>query len=152
MQKFVWPMQRLLDVKGKLENALKAELMTLSEQCAALRSRIMMEKIMLRNLLNELADLPPEQRMLRQPEFMQYVHVKDNVLKLLADRLQDVERKRQQKMQELLSLRKFRKGLERLRERALLEYRRQLQQLEQKVSDENTCTVLARQMAATRHN
>lgn len=148
MRGFVWPMQRLLDVKGKQEDAVKAEVMALSEQCAALRSRMMMEKILLRRLLDEVGALASEERMRRQPEFMQYVHVKDNAIRQLAVRLEEAQQKRQQKMQELLALRKFRKGLERLRERALADYQRQLNRAEQKLSDENTCMVLARQMAA----
>lgn len=148
MQKFIWPMQRLLDVKGKQEDALRAELRTLSEQCAALRSRSLMEKIMLRNLLTEVGALASEQRLVRQAEFMQYVHVQDNLLKQLAARIEEAEQKRRQKMQELLALRKFRKGLESLRQRALSEYHRQTNRLEQKLSDENTCVVLNRQMAA----
>lgn len=148
MKKFVWSMQRLLDVKGKQEQAVKTDLMTLSEQCAALRSRMMMEKILLRNLLDEIGTLAPDERMRRQPEFMQYVHVKDKAIELLAARLQETQQKREKKMQELLSIRKFRKGLERLRERAVEEYQRQLHWAEQKASDENTSMVLARQMAA----
>ena len=148
MQKFIWPMQRLLEVKTKQENAMRADLMALGEHCAALRSRMMMEKIQLRNLLGEVAALAGPERMLHQSQFMQYVHVKDDQIRQLAGRLEEAEQKRRQKMQELLTLRKFRKGLECLRERALLEYHQQINRDEQKRTDENTCTVLARQMAA----
>lgn len=44
MKNFNWPLQRLLDVKGKQEHAMRAELAAITEQSAALRSRIMMEK------------------------------------------------------------------------------------------------------------
>ncbi len=148
MKKFIWPLQRLLDVKGKQEHALRAELAALTEQSAALRSRIMMEKIVLRNLLDELNGLAPQQRMQRQPEFMQYVHVKDALLKDLGRQLEEAEKRRHQKMQDLLALRKFRKGLERLRQRALEDFICRLNRQEQNLSDENTCTVIARRMAA----
>ncbi|MCE5187426.1 MAG: hypothetical protein LLF76_15000 [Planctomycetaceae bacterium] len=148
MKKFIWPLQRLLDVKGKQENAMRSELMTLTEQCASLRSRMLMEKILLRNLLDELAALEKNERMGRQPQFMLYVHVKDDQITKLAQQLEQAEQQRQKKMQQLLVLRKFRKGLERLRQRAWEVYGRQLNRLEQNQSDENSCLAAARRMAA----
>lgn len=148
MQKFAWPLQRLLDVKTKQENAMRSELMTLTEQSAALRSRIMMERIVFRGLLDEVSRTEPARRIAAQAEFMQHVHVRDAQLRTLTAELEAAERKRQEKMQELLALRKSRKGLERLRARAVEEYRTAVSRQEQHDLDENTCTVYARRTAA----
>lgn len=148
MQKFAWPLQRLLDVKTKQENAMRSELMTLTEQSAALRSRIMMERIVFRGLLDEVSRTEPARRIAAQAEFMQHVHVRDAQLKTLTAELEAAERKRQEKMQELLALRKSRKGLERLRAKAVEEYRAAVSRQEQHDLDENTCTVYARRTAA----
>jgi flagellar biosynthesis chaperone FliJ len=148
VQKFAWPLQRLLDVKTKQENAMRAELMALTEQSAALRSRIMMERIVFRGLLDEVSRTDPDRRIAAQAEFMQHVHVRDAQIKTLSAELEKAELKRQEKMQELLKLRKFRKGLERLRVRAVEEYHGLLNRHQQHEQDENTCTVYARQAAA----
>jgi flagellar biosynthesis chaperone FliJ len=148
VQKFTWPLQRLLDVKTKQENAMRAELVTLTEQNAALRSRIMMENIVFRSLLDEVSSALPDRRLAAQAEFMQYVHVRDEQLKTLNAELEIAEQKRQKKMQELLTLRKFRKGLERLRTRAVEDYQGLVNRQEQNELDENTCTVFARRTAA----
>jgi len=148
VQKFVWPLQRLLDVKQKQENALRAELMTLTEQSAALRSRIMMERIVFGNMLDEVNRTSPDRRIAAQAEFMQYVHVRDAQLKTLNAELEQAEQRRREKMQELLTLRKFRKGLERLRVRAVEEYNSEMNRVQQNELDENTCTVYARRTAA----
>lgn len=148
MQRFVWPLQRLLDVKSKQEDALRADLMALTEQIAALRSRIMMEKIVLRDQMDELSAMRPDQRMIRQPEFMQYVHVKDALISQLGAELEKVEQQRQRKMNDLLAIRKFRKGLERLRHRAREDYDSRMSRLEQKQADEISCTAFARRLTA----
>jgi flagellar biosynthesis chaperone FliJ len=51
-------------------------------------------------------------------------------------------------MQELLTLRKFRKGLERLRARAVEDYQGLVNRQEQRQLDENTSTMYARRTAA----
>jgi flagellar export protein FliJ len=148
VQKFIWPLQRLLDVKSKQEDALRTELMALTEQIASLRSRIMMEKIVLRDQMDELSGLASDQRMNRQQEFMLYVHVKDALIQRLSREQEQVEQQRQKKINDLLAIRKFRKGLERLRVRAREDYDSRMNRLEQNQLDENTSIVFARRMAA----
>jgi hypothetical protein len=97
VQRFAWPLQRLLDVKTKQENALRAELVTLTEQSTALRSRIMMERIVFRGLLDQVSRTEPSRRIAAQAEFMQHVHVRDAQLKTLNTELEAAEHKRREK-------------------------------------------------------
>ena len=74
MKKFVWRLQRLLDIKIKQENVMRAELVAVTEQAVAVRGRIMVQKAALRKMLNELAEKNAKQRMPEQEFFLKYVH------------------------------------------------------------------------------
>ena len=77
MKKFIWRLQRLLGIKIKQENVMRAELVAVTEQAVAVRSRIMVQKAALRKMLNELAEKNAKQRMPEQEFFLKYVHVTD---------------------------------------------------------------------------
>jgi hypothetical protein len=68
VKKFIWPLQRLLDIKVKQEDFARIELVTITEQIVIIRGQIMMQKMVLRNLFSELNQLDPQQRTQRQRE------------------------------------------------------------------------------------
>lgn len=144
MKKFIWPLQRLLDVKKKQEDATQTELVALLEQSTAIRGRIMMQKILIRNLLRNLQNVNPEQRLEQQNMFMQHIHIEDMKIDELNKELKSIEIKRREKMEQRMSLRKFRKGLERLRDKALSEYHLHMNREEQKLLDESTHITFSR--------
>lgn len=146
MKKFRWPLQRLLDVKEKQENFARIELVAITEQIVVIRGQIMMQKTLLRNLFSELNQLDPQQRTPAQRECMEYAHVTDTKIKTLHQSLEQAEQKRKVKIEEITTLRKLRKGLDRLREKALMHYREEINQAEQKELDENITTSYARKM------
>ena len=146
MKKFIWPLQRLLDIKEKQEDFARIELVTITEQIVIVRGQIMMQKTILRGVFSELSQLDPTQRMQRQQECMDYAHVTDAKIKTLHQTLEQTEQKRKKKIEEVVKLRKFRKGLEQLRARALVEYQKQMNQAEQKQLDENITTTFARKI------
>jgi flagellar biosynthesis chaperone FliJ len=148
VKKFVWPYQRLLDIKEKQERAMRAEVVLLTEEAAAIRGRIMMLKLLLRNMLGQLRDQNGQQRISQQAEFMQRVHVKDAEIRHLNDELVQVEQKRKEKMDALMELQKFRKSLERLREKALADYRLVAHRDEQNELDDNINASCARLILA----
>ena len=55
MKKFVWRLQRLLDIKIKQEDVMRSELVAVTEQALAVRSGIMVRKAALRKLLTDLS-------------------------------------------------------------------------------------------------
>lgn len=144
MKKFVWRLQRLLEIKQKQEQALRGELVALTEQTVALRGRIMVLKAHLRMQLAELKTVPADRRMQAQALYLEYVPVLDAEIRSLQEQWTRMETKRREKMQQLLAAQKYRKGLERLRLQAREEYDRQCSLEEQKILDECTHTGLIR--------
>lgn len=144
MKKFIWPLQRLLDIKEKQEDFAQMELVAVTEQMVMIRGQIMMQRTLLRWLFSELNQLEPQQRMLRQRECMKYAHVTDAKIKTLGQTLQQVEQKRKKKMEAVMALRKLRKSLEQLRAKALIRHEEELNKMEQKQLDEYITTACAR--------
>ena len=144
MKKFAWRLQRLLDIKIKQENAMRAELVALTEQAVAVRGRIMLQKAALRQKLHELAEKEPDQRIIEQEFFLKYVHVRDEEIKRLEMNLKELEKLRKEKIKEIMKVRKFRKGLEKLREKARLEFMKEQNKYEQNKLDERTTVSYAR--------
>ena len=146
MKKFRWRLQRLLDVRQKQEDALRAELMGLTEQSAALRGRILMEKAMLRSRLAELRKTAGDTRLRRQQEFMTCVSVVDAQIARLQNDLNQVEQKRKEKTEAIMEVRKFRRAMEQLKTQALNDYNRALHCEEQKNQDESSSAAFARKL------
>jgi flagellar export protein FliJ len=145
VKKFAWPYQRLLEVKDKQEKALRSELVSLTEETVAVHGHIMMLNMMLRNMLGDLkAGKGSKTRIGQQAEFMRHVHVKDAQIQKLQSELVRIEQKRDAKREEIMKLQKFRKGLERLRGKALDDYRLQINRYEQKELDDNIHSVCTR--------
>jgi flagellar biosynthesis chaperone FliJ len=118
MKKFRWRLQRLLDVRHKQEDAVRAELTELTEQTATMRGRILMEKAMLRSRLADLRHTQAGDRLRQQQAFMQCVAVVDSRIAALQYELNALEQKRSEKIEAIMGIRKFRKALERLRAQA----------------------------------
>lgn len=146
MKKFRWRLQRLLDIRLKQEEALRTELMGLTEQTATLRGRILMEKAMLRSRLAELRQTATDRRIRRQQDFMACVSVVDARIAALQADLNVLEQKRKEKTEAIMAVRKFRKALERLKTQAQDEYVYALHSEEQKNQDENIGVAFARQL------
>ncbi len=150
MQRFKWRLQRLLDVRQKQEDALRAELMALTEQMTALRGRMLMEKAMLRSRLAELGRLDGTTRLSGQQIFMTHVAVIDQRIAALRRELDKLESKRNEKTEAIMAARKSRKALERLREQAWQSYCRAQHTQQQRDEDETTNAAVARTLLGYR--
>ena len=146
MKKFVWRLQRLLDIKTKQEESMRAELVAITEQAVSLRGRIMMQKTILRRMLAEMEEKEGSQRLAEQEFFFKYAHISDERIKKLEEQLAEVEKLRREKIKELMVIRKYRKGLEKLREKAKTEYLIEQNAYEQKDLDEKTNMSIAREI------
>ena len=146
MKAFTWRLQRLLDIRQKQEDAVKSEVMALTEQIIAIRGRILMEKAMLRSRLAGLRQTAAEQRLDRQRMFMEYASVIDTQIASLHHELSGLEQKRREKTEAMMTVRKSRKALERLREQAFELYCRMRHSEEQKNEDETTNAAFARKV------
>jgi flagellar FliJ protein len=146
VKKFVWRLQRLLDIKIKQESAKRGELVAVTEQAVAVRSQIMVQRAALRKMLAELSEKEAEQRLSEQELFFKYAHVSDEAIKRLEKELAELEKVRQEKIKEIMKIRKYRKGLERLRAAARAEFLKEEQRNEQKESDAKSTVSFARKI------
>ena len=146
MKKFIWRLQRLLDIKIKQEGAKRGELVAVTEQAVAVRSQIMVQRVALRKMLAELSQKKAKQRLSEQEFFLKYAHVSDKAIKRLEEELAELEKVRQAKIKEIMKIRRYRKGLEKLRAEARAEFQKEEQRYEQKESDAKTTVSFARKI------
>lgn len=146
MKKFAWRLQRLLDIKIKQEGAKRGELVAVTEQAVAVRSQIMVQRAALRKMLAELSQKKAKQRLSEQEFFLKYAHVSDEAIKRLEEELAELEKVRQAKIKEIMKIRRYRKGLEKLRAEARAEFQKEEQRYEQKESDAKTTVSFARKI------
>jgi flagellar export protein FliJ len=105
-----------------------------------------MHKAEIRSRLTELRELPAGERPGRQHLFLQFAQVLDDRIRKLEQTVAGLEKQREQKIRELLDVRKNQKSLEKLRERAKTEHHYQQQQAQQKETDEITSRSYARKI------
>ena len=146
MKKFVWRLQRLLDIKIKQEDAKRSELVAVTERALSVRSQIMVQRAALRKMLVELSEKKGKQRLSEQEFFLKYAHVSDEEIKKLELKLSELEKLRQLKIEEIMKIRKFRKGLERLRAETKAQFLKEEEKHEQKDLDDKTIMSFARKM------
>ena len=146
MKKFEWRLQRLLDLKVKQENALRGELVAITEKAVALKGRIMMQKSALRQALAELEERQLQSGLYDRQIFFEFVHVTDGKIKALEHEMAETEKMRRKKIIEIMKMRKFRKGLEKLRAQAKLEFLTEQNKLEQSEMDDRVSISYARKI------
>ncbi len=136
MKRFRWPLQRLLEVTAHREQALRAQLLNLSQEIVGLRQIILARQAVLRSLLAELAKEELKERFSKQQLFMNYVQNDQKQIRRLEQQLKELRTLRKQTNAQFLQVRSSRKTLERLREQAKDRYLRDQLKLEQKQLDE----------------
>ena len=144
--KFAWRLDKVLDVKIKQEDILRADVIAITEQAAAVRSMIMLKKAALRKMLSDLRLQDAVVRLKAKQLFLKYVHVSEAEIAKLGQDLKQINEIRAQKIAEVMGVRKMRKGLEKLREKARLEFVEQSHKREQNILDEITTTSYARKV------
>ncbi|MHC4075690.1 MAG: hypothetical protein ACYSRZ_04670, partial [Planctomycetota bacterium] len=60
MKRFVWRLQRVLDIKTKEEQTKKAQLIKLTEKLARARSKLLTQKRILDGLIGDLTEESPK--------------------------------------------------------------------------------------------
>ena len=83
-------------------------------------------------------------RLNAQEFFLRHVAADDEQIRRLREEIAALEVRHREKTAEVLAIRRFREGLERLREQAKEEYLREQEKLEQKDLDEGTTIAFAR--------
>ena len=144
MKRFVWRLQRVLDIKAKEERAKRAELFQLTEKLAETQGRLLMRQRILQNIISGIAEKTPRKRLSKQEFFLKYSVTSDEEIKKLKSQVSELESQQRKKITEVLRARRFKEGLERLRDEAKKRFIEEQEKLDQKELDEQATVSFAR--------
>lgn len=144
MKRFVWRLQRVLDIRTKEEQKARAELLKLMEKLAETRSELLAWRNMLEEIINGLALGNPKKRLGRQEFFLRYSAASDEQIKKLENRVKELESKQRDKVAEVLKLKRFKEGLEKLQAEAKIQFIKEQEKLEQQQLDEGARVLFVR--------
>lgn len=136
MKRFVWRLQRVLDIRKKEEQKARAELLELTERLAQTRGELLMQQKMLEDIINGLTGENPKKRLGKQEFFLKFSAASDEQIKKLEDKVKELELQQRDKIAEVIKLRRFKEGLEKLRTEAKIQFIKEQEKLEQKQLDE----------------
>ena len=136
MKRFIWRLQRVLDIKEKEEQKVRAELFELTEKLAETRGVLFTRQKMLEDIINGLVQENPKTRLSRQEFLLRYSATSDEQIKKLKGQLCRMESQQKDKIAELLKVRRFKQALERLRIETKWRFIKEQERLEQKEFDE----------------
>ena len=136
MKRFVWRLQRVLDIKKKEEQKTRAELFELTEKLAQARGELLARQKMLESIIEELTERNPKRRLGEQEFFLRYSTASDEQIKKLKENVNKLESQQREKIAEVLKVRRFKEGLEKLRIEAKMQFIKEQEKLDQKELDE----------------
>ena len=144
MKRFVWRLQKVLEVKTREEELRRTELFQIVEQLAARRGELLLRQRILQDLMTEIQRRESAQRLNAQEFFLRHAATDDAEMRRLQEEIAAWEIRHKEKTAEVLAVRRFKEGLEKLRTQARQEYMREQERLEQKELDERTTIAFAR--------
>ena len=144
MKRFVWRLQRVLDIRIKEEQKARTELLRLTEKLAQAQSKLLAWRTILEEIINSLAFENPKKRLGKQEFFMRYSAESDEKIKRLENKVRELELKQKDKIAEVLRLKKFKEGLEKLRAEAKVQFIKEQERLEQRQLDEGATVSFVR--------
>jgi len=148
MKRFVWRLQRVLDVKTKQEQVKRIELFRLTEELAGKRSELLMRRRILQDVISGVAKTQSPTRVLAQEFCLRHAATNDEQIRRLRQEITDLETRQREKTVELLAIKRSKEGLERLRDEARERFLRECDRLEQKDLDDKTTSAFARREPA----
>lgn len=150
MRRFVWRLQRVLDIRTKEEQKARTELLRLSEKLAQAQGELLAWRTMLEEIINSLAVENPKKRLGKQEFFMRYSAGSDEQIKKFEKIVRELELRQKDKIAEVLRLRKFKEGLEKLRDEAKIQFIKEQEKLEQRQLDEGATVSFVRKSKVRR--
>jgi len=147
MKRFVWRLQRVLDIKKKEEQKTRAELLELTEKIAKRRGELIMQRKIVEDIIAGLTSENPKKRLGKQEFFLRYSATSDEQIKKLKDKISKLESQQREKIAEVLKVRRFKEGLEKLRAEAKIQFIKEQEKLEQKELDEGATVSFVRRKA-----
>jgi flagellar export protein FliJ len=152
MKQFVWRLQRVLDIKIKEEQAKQTELFQLTEKLAHTRGKLLRQQQILKDIIRkvserrsiERSDKGPSSSLSEQEFLLRHTITNDAEIERLKNKVSKLESQQRQKIAEVLKVRQFKEGLEKLRTTAKKEFLKEQEKLEQKELDEGATFSYAR--------
>jgi flagellar biosynthesis chaperone FliJ len=146
MKRFVWRLQQVLDIKAKEVQTKRTELFQLTEKLARTRRQLLTQQRILKDIISGIAAKEARKRLGQQEFFLKYSTTSNEQIKKLENRLSEMVLQQRSKIAELLRVRRFKEGLERLRAEAKKRFIAEQERLEQKELDEGATISFARTM------
>ena len=146
MKQFAWRLQRVLDIKEKEEQTKRAELFEITGKLAQVRGELLMQKRLLKNIIDSVTKENPIIRLNKQEFFLRYSATNDELIKKLESEINELETRQKGKIAEVLKVKRFKEGLNKLRVEAKTQFIKDQERLEQKDADEITIMGFARKI------
>ncbi len=144
MKRFVWRLQRVLDIRRKEEQTKRAELLEITEKLAHTRGELLIRKRMLKDMIDSLTKEHPRNRLGKQEFFLKCSATTDELITKLKRKVNELETRQKEKIAEVLKVKRFTEGLKKLRVEAKTQFITEQERLEQKDADEMTIMGFAR--------
>jgi len=146
MKRFVWRLQRVLEIKKKEEENKRSELLEITEKLAQTRAELITKQRIIDDIVTEISRENPKKRLCKQEFFLKFSATSNEKIKKLKNSISKLELQQREKIAEFLKVRRSKEGLERLRAEAKMCFIKEQEKLEQKELDEGATTSFARQM------
>lgn len=125
---------------------MRSELLELTEKLAETRGVLLTQQIILKEIMAGLAGENPKKRLGKQEFFLKFSGTSDERIEKLKEKMNALESQQREKIAELLKVRRFKEGLEKLRAEAKTQFIKEQEKLEQKELDEMASVSFARNM------
>ncbi len=134
--RFVWRLQRVLDLKEKVEKVQEAALLRLTEELATTRMLYLHEKRQLNQTMMAIGRSSPGTRLPQQQFSLKYAAYDNERLRQQSLTLQQMEVQQKEKIAELVELKRAREGMQKMRAEAKRGFETEQEKRQQKESDD----------------
>jgi flagellar FliJ protein len=146
MKKFTWRLQRLLDIKNIEEKCKMMELAKVTKILEETEMMIIKHKRVLEQIISEISQKNTDDRLRMQEFFMKYSRESDEIIKKLIQKMAELQDERKKKLEELIEVKRYRKGLEKLKEQAKTTFTQEQERQDQKQLDDDASMRIARKI------
>ena len=144
MRRFVWRLQRVLDVRIKQEQVKRTELFRVAQELTEKRTELLLKQETLQEALAAIGAESSSRRIGEQEMALRYAATNDEEIRRIKGEIGSLEVRQEEKLAELLVVRRSREALERLREETRQRFMQEQEKLEQKESDERAVIAFSR--------
>jgi len=137
MKKFVWRLQKVLEINEKRQQAKKAELFRTTEKLALARANMLAQQRILQDLIEDVAKQNPAERLDKQQLLLKSTKKNDDLIRKYEDEIRQLEMDQKRIIAEFLKIKRFTESLKNLREQDKHKFIVEQEKLEQKEIDEH---------------